>query len=150
MRDFLTLFVVKEEPAFLRRMREGLQQEDNKVEEERRRRASEEVIDEDEAPQVVIQDKDKDKINENEARAFVIEKAGVKVEKAKNEMPKLGLPAKSKEENVSLGMKRTKRPNEGLKRSIEDEKDTTTARRKSQNSVLKKGKKVKLSFDEEE
>src|SRR5271154_1337306 len=56
---------VQEEPAFLRRMRAGFQQEDDKVDEKRRRRGSEEIIDEDEAPQVIISEKDKDKIAED-------------------------------------------------------------------------------------
>ena len=105
-------------------MREGFAQEDNKIDEKRRRRGSEEVIDQDEAPQVVIEEKFKDKIAEDEARAFVVEKEGAKIEKPKdNDSTKANVIRKPKLENVSLGMKKAKKLNGGVKRIVEDDKD---------------------------
>jgi hypothetical protein len=157
----LTLYQVQEEPAFLRRMREGAKQdEDEKVNEKRRRRGSEEIIDEDEAPQVVIQDKDKGRIDEEEARAYVAAKEGAKLNEAKNRAtnanaPKSGSPepnvsSKPKVENVSLGMRRTKKPNEGVKRIHEDDKDAAAVTEKPRKSTSRKEKKLKLSFEEDE
>jgi hypothetical protein len=150
---------VQEEPAFLRRMRAGFQQEDDKVDEKRRRRGSEEIIDQDEAPQVIISEKDKDKIAEEEARTYVAKREGVKVDKPKdgvNEKPpstdtvKPSIPNKPKAESVSLGMKKAKKPNEGLKRGIEEEKDVAEGAKKSSKSTSRKEKKLKLSFEEDE
>jgi hypothetical protein len=131
-------------------MREGNQAEEAKKEEQRRRRASEEVIDEEEAPQVVIQDEDKEQINEQEARKYVAEKAGVKVDSTKDDASK---PPKPKEENVSLGMRKTKKPKEGLKRQVEDDDDKsedTSGKTKKSTLQKQKGKKLKLSFDEDD
>ena len=116
------LNVAMEEPAFLRRMREGTEQEVKKIDEKRRRRGSQEIIDEDEAPQVVIQDKDRDQIDAAEAKAYVAEKAGVKVDKSKQDTIKAILPSKPKEENVSLGMKKTKKAKAGVTRHSTSER----------------------------
>jgi Domain of unknown function (DUF4604) len=141
---------VQEEPAFLRRMREGFNQDENKVEEKRCRRQSGEVIDEDEAPQVVIEDKFKDKIAVDEARAYVNEKEGVKINKPENGSTKADIPSKAKKENVSLGMKKTKKLNEGLKRGVDDDKEGPTVSEKPRKSSARKEKRLKLSFEEDE
>jgi hypothetical protein len=138
-----------EEPAFLRRMREGTEQEVKKIDEKRRRRGSQEIIGEDEAPQIVIQDKDKDQIDADEARAYVAEKAGVNVDKPKMDAIKTGPPSKPKEENVSLGLKKAKKAKEGVKRSV-DENGTGDIPDKARKSGTKKGKRLKLSFEEDE
>jgi hypothetical protein len=143
--------LVREEPAFLRRMREGKEAEVAKKEERRRRRASEEVIDEDEAPQVIIEDEDKGKINEVEAKKYVAEKAGVNVDSAKNGDSKDPPLPKKKEENVSLGMKKAKKGKEGVKRHVDEEEDKSEKESgKSQKSTSQKGKRMKLSFEEDE
>lgn len=144
--------VVQEEPAFLRRMREGFSQDDQKKEVERkRRRGSEEVIDQDEAPQVVIRGKDKDIIDADEARAFVVEKEGVKIDKpedkSKNGMAGGNAPKKSKEENVSLGMMKKKKTKEGLKKGGGNEKDSAAPGKS--RSPARKEKRLKLSFEED-
>ena len=139
-------------------MRAGFQQEDDKVHEKRRRRGSEEIIDEDEAPQVLISEKDKDKIAEDEARTYVAEREGVKVDKSKNgahdkpntDAVKPSIPSKPKPESVSLGMKKAKKPNEGVKRGIEEEKNFAQGPKKSTKSTSRKEKKLKLSFEEDE
>jgi hypothetical protein len=143
------LNVAMEEPAFLRRMREGTEQEVRKIDEKRRRRGSQEIIDEDEAPQVVIQDKDRDQIDAAEAKAYVAEKAGVKVDKSKHDTVKAALPSKPKEENVSLGMKKTKKAKDGVKRAVE-ENEAADVTDKARMSGPKKGKRLKLSFEEDE
>lgn len=150
--------IVQEEPAFLRRMRAGFQQEDDKVQEKRRRRGSEEIIDEDEAPQVVISEKYKGKIAEDEARTYVAEREGVKVDKSKNgtnENPvtdavKPSIPSKPKPESVSLGMKKAKKPNEGVKRGIEEDTQVAKESKKSSKVPSRKEKRLKLSFEEDE
>lgn len=146
--------LVREEPTFLRRMREGFQQEENKVEEKRRRRGSEEIIDEDEAPQVVIQDKDKHRINEGEARLFVAEKEGVKTSNGSKDTseqitPRADVSSKPIKENVSMGMKKAKKAVGGLKRVVEDEKDVKPSG-KSKKVSPRKDKRPKLSFEEDE
>jgi Domain of unknown function (DUF4604) len=145
--------VVQEEPAFLRRMREGFSQDDHKKEVERkRRRGSEEVIDQDEAPQVVIREKDKDVIDANEARAFVVEKEGVKIDKpedkSKNGTTAANVPKKPREENVSLGMMKKKKAKEGGKKVGENDKDSA-APEKSRKPAQRKEKRLKLSFEED-
>jgi len=150
--------LVQEEPAFLRRMRAGFQQEDDKVQEKRRRRGSEEIIDEDEAPQVVISDKDKDKIAEDEARTYVAQREGVKVDKSKNETSEIPssdtvrprIPSKPKPEGVSLGMKKTKKASEGVKRGVEEETKSTTESKKVSKLASRKEKRLKLSFEDDE
>src|SRR5271154_2540756 len=121
----ILIITVQEEPAFLRRMREGITAEENEKDEKRRRRGSEEPIDEDEAPQVVIEDTDKEHIDVNEAKAFVAEKEGVKLEKSKSEngtneengatttKAAASTGNKSKEDSVSVGMKKAKKIGEG-------------------------------------
>jgi hypothetical protein len=141
--------VAMEEPAFLRRMREGTEQEVKKIDEKRRRRGSQEIIDEDEAPQVVIQDKDRDQIDAAAARAYVAEKAGVKVDKSKQNTIKAILPSKPREENFSLGMKKTKKAKDGVKRAVE-ENEAVDVTDKARKSGTKKGKRLKLSFEEDE
>jgi len=132
-------------------MREGKQAEEAKKEEQRRRRASEEIIGEDEAPQVVIQDKDKSAINEDEAKKFVAEKAGVNVDSTKNGKAKGLPPSKPKEENVSLGMKKAKKLKEGLKRYAEEDDEKSEKRAgKPHKPSSQKQKKMKLSFEEDE
>ena len=129
-------------------MREGQKEEENKVEEKRRQRGTEEIIDEDEAPQVVIEEKDKDRIAEDEAKAFVAENEGVtKIDKSEKVLPKTDVPTRPKKENTRIGMKKAKRLNEGLKRIIDDEKDIVE---KSKKSGAKKEKRLKLSFEEDE
>src|SRR5579859_3416694 len=144
----LTLCTVAKEPPFLQRMKEGETAETNKIEEKRRRRANEEIIDEDEAPQIVIREKDKDKIDAEEAKAFVAQKEGVKVEKKKVETPTTAVPSKPKGEAVSLGMKKAKKPKEVGKRALEEEKEAETPE-KSRKPTPKKGKRLKLSFEED-
>ena len=137
-------------------MRAGFQEEDDKVQEKRRRRGSEEIIDQDEAPQVVISEKDKDKIAEDEARTYVAEREGIKVDKSKDgsventqkDAVKPTEPSKTKTESVSLGMRRAKKPNEGLKRGINEEKPDPEGLKKSAKSSSRK--KLKLSFEEDE
>jgi hypothetical protein len=149
--DLSNSILVQEEPAFLRRMREGFAQEDNKIDEKRRRRGSEEVIDQDEAPQVVIDEKFKDKIAEDEARAFVVEKEGAKMDKPKdNNSTKTNVINKPTQSNVSSGMKKAKKLNGGTKRIIEDDKDSTNVPKKTRNSASRKEKRLKLSFEEDE
>jgi Domain of unknown function (DUF4604) len=151
LNDISNFALVQEEPAFLRRMREGFSRDDDKIEEKRQRRASEEVIDQDEAPQVVIPEKFKDKIGEDEARAYVVEKEGAKMDKPEDSSTtKANIDAKPKSENVSLGMKKAKKFNEGVKRTVEDDKDVTTKSEKSRKSVPRKEKKLKLSFEDDE
>jgi hypothetical protein len=123
-----------EEPAFLRRMREGTEQEVKKIDEKRRRRGSQEIIGEDEAPQIVIQDKDKDQIDADEARAYVADEAGVNVHKPKMDAIKTAPPSKPKEE---------------VKRPV-DENGTGDIPDKARKSGTKKGKRLKLSFEEDE
>ena len=158
-------YTVQEEPDFLRRMREGFAADDTKAEEKRRRRrGSQEIIDEDEAPQVVIQEKDKDMIDAEEARAYVAEKAGVTVSASgKVEGTKVPMPAKPREENVSLGMKKRKK-NEGLKRTVKEGGDGEKGEKKVEGkgeqgkgetgkvkkAVPRKEKRLKLSFEEDE
>jgi hypothetical protein len=148
--------IVQEEPTFLRRMREGFRQDDDKKEVERkRRRGSEEVIDEDEAPQVVIREKDKDVINADEARAYVAEKEGVKLDEAEKEIPKNGTASKAvkpKEESVSLGMKRTKKINAGPKGVVEDGqkgKEDSSLGKSRKKATSRKEKRLKLSFEDD-
>lgn len=148
LNDMSNFGLVQEEPAFLRRMREGFTRDDDKKEEKRRRRGSEEVIDQDEAPQVVIEDKFKDKIAEDEARAYVVEKEGVKIDNPVSGSTKANISAKPKAENVSLGMKKAKKLNEGMKRTVEDDKDGTKSE-KSRKSAPRKEKKLKLSFEDD-
>jgi hypothetical protein len=139
-------------------MRAGFQQDDDKVQEKRRRRGSEEIIDEDEAPQVIISEKDKDKIAVDEARTYVAEREGVKLDKSKNganEKPntdavKPNIPSKPKPESVSLGMKKAKKPSEGAKRGIEEEKNVAEGSKKASKVTSRKNKKPKLSFEEDE
>src|SRR5208282_2165654 len=122
-------------------------QEDKKIDEKRRRRGSEEVIDQDEAPQVVIDEKFKDKIAEDEARAYVVEKEGAKIEKPKeNDSTKANIISKPKPENVSLGMKKGKKLNGGVKRIVEDDRDSADVPEKSRKSRSRKEKRLKLSF----
>jgi hypothetical protein len=146
-------------------MREGFAADDTKAEEKRRRRrGSQEVIDEDEAPQVVIQEKDKDMIDAEEARVYVAAKAGVTVlASGKVEGEKAALPAKPREENVSLGMKKRKK-NEGVKRAGEEDVEEERGGKKVEGTgekgksvtgkvkkaVPKKEKRLKLSFEEDE
>ena len=131
-------------------MREGFAQEDNKVDEKRRRRGSEEVIDQDEAPQVIIDEKFKDKIAEEEARAYVVEKEGAKIGKPKeNDSTKANVINKPKPENVSVGMKKAKKLS-GVKRIVEDDKDSANVPEKSRKSASRKEKRLKLSFEEDE
>jgi len=149
--DISNFALVQEEPAFLRRMRAGFSQDDDKMEEKRQRRGSEEVIDQDEAPQVVIPEKFKDKIGEGEARAYVVEKESAKMDKPENSSTtKANTTTKPKSENVSLGMKKAKKFNEGVKRTVEDVKDVTTKSEKSRKALPRKEKKLKLSFEEDE
>jgi len=132
-------------------MRAGFAQEDNKIDEKRRRRGSEEVIDQDEAPQVVIEEKFKDRIAEDEARAYVLEKEGAKIEESKEkDSTKGNVASKPKSENVSLGMKKAKKLNAGLKRTIEDDEDAANVPEKSRKSGSKKEKRLKLSFEEDD
>lgn len=157
----LITYTVQEEPGFLRRMREGFTTEDNNKAAEKRRRRGSEIIDEDEAPQVVIQEKDKEKINAAEARAFVEKKAGVTVQRANDQTvrdeTKAAAPMKAKEENVSLGM-RKKRKNEGVKRAGEEREEgkgeTKETRKngvgKKDKAGQRKEKRLKLSFEEDE
>lgn len=162
----LLTYTVQEEPDFLRRMREGFAADDTKAEEKRRRRrGSQEIIDEDEAPQVVIQEKDKDMIDAEEARVYVAEKAGVTVTTTgKVEGAKTPVATKQREENVSLGMKKRKK-NEGVKRTAEEGGEGEKREKKkvegkaeqgeSETGKVKKAaprreKRLKLSFEEDE
>jgi hypothetical protein len=133
-------------------MREGMMEENNKAEQIRKDREREEVIDEEEAPQVVIDKRWKGRIDEKQARDFVAEKEGVKVDRSKDEEEKGKEETKvipvtiPKVENVSLGMKRAKK-NEGIKRPADDKKDDKGKSRKGDG---RKEKKMKLSFEEDE
>ena len=144
-------------------MREGFTTEDNNKAAERRRRRGSEVIDEEEAPQVVIQEKDKDAINAEEARAFVAEKAGVKAQGTTGEVAKETGPVKAREENVSLGMMKKKRKNEGVRRAVDTEKGEKREEEswnkeklvknglgKTKQTAQRKEKRLKLSFEEDE
>jgi len=144
-------------------MREGFTTEDNNKTAERRRRRGSEVIDEEEAPQVVIQEKDKDAINADEARAFVAEKAGVKAQGTTGEVAKETGPVKAREENVSLGMLKKKRKNEGVRRAVDPEKGEKREEEsgnkeksgknglgKTKQTAQRKEKRLKLSFEEDE
>jgi len=144
-------------------MREGFTTEDNNKTAERRRRRGSEVIDEEEAPQVVIQEKDKDAINAEEARAFVAEKAGVKTQGTTGEVAKETGPVKAREENVSLGMMKKKRKNEGVRRTVDSEKGEKREEEsgdkeklgknglgKTKQTGQRKEKRLKLSFEEDE
>jgi hypothetical protein len=135
-------------------MREGMAEENNKVEQIRKDRERDEVIDEEEAPQVVIDKRWKGRIDEKQARDYVAEQEGVKVDRSKHDKA----PEKDKEkdetrvilvtmpkvENVSLGMKKTKKK-EGIKRAANDEKE----KGKSRKGDGRKEKKMKLSFEED-
>ena len=147
--------LVQDTPAFLRRMREGMTEENNKVEHIRKEREREEVIDEEEAPQVVIDKRWKGRIDEKQAREYVAEKEGVKIDKSKDtlsaekrEEGKKSIlpPTKPTAENVSLGMKKGKKK-EVVKRSAEDDKEENG---KSRKGDARKQKKLKLSFEEDE
>jgi len=147
--------LVQDMPAFLRRMREGMTEENNKVEHIRKEREREEVIDEEEAPQVVIDKRWKGRIDEKQAREYVAEKEGVKIDKSndvvlseKGEEGEKSIlpPTKPKAENVSLGMKKGKKK-EAVKRSAEDEKEEKGISRKGE---ARKQKKLRLSFEEDE
>ena len=145
-------------------MREGFTTEDNNKAAERRRRRGSEVIDEEEAPQVVIQEKDKDAINAEEARAFVAEKAGVKAQvTTTGDIAKETGPVKAREENVSLGMMKKKRKNEGVRRAVDQEegekreeesgnkeKSGKNGLGKTKQTAQRKEKRLKLSFEEDE
>ena len=126
-------------------MREGFIQDANKIEDTRRRRRGPEVIDEDEAPQVVIAEKFKGQIDDDEARAYVVEKG----DKSKEGSKDTKLPVKPKPENVTLGMRKTKKLNEGVKRTVDEDEDLTTKSEKLRKSAPRKEKKLKLSFEDE-
>jgi hypothetical protein len=134
-------------------MREGMTEESNKAEEIRKQREQEEVIDEEEAPQVVIDKRWKGRIDEKQAREYVAEKEGVKMDKSKDDKPpekegtetKVFPPAKPRAENVSLGMKAKKKG--AIKRSAEEDKEEKVKSRKMEG---RKEKKLKLSFEEDE
>jgi len=158
---FLLIITVQEEPAFLRRMREGITAEENEKDEKRRRRGSEEPIDEDEAPQIVIEDVDKEHIDVSEAKAFVAEKEGVKLDKAKSEdrvteengertsKGQVSTGSKVKEDSVSVGMKKTRKIGEGIKRLGQDDDEEVADLEKSRPHGSKvKRKRMKLSFEE--
>jgi hypothetical protein len=133
-------------------MREGFSQDDDKKEEARRRRRGSEDIDQDEAPQVVIPEKEKDLINVDEARAFVVEKEGAKLDKLNEEKTNNGtmgnVSSKPKNENVSLGMKRARKTKEGVKRVGQEGKETSVPE-KSRKAAPRKEKRLKLSFEED-
>ena len=146
--------LVQDTPTFLRRMREGMTEENNKVEQIRKEREREEVIDEEEAPQIVIDKRWKGRIDEKQARAYVAEKEGVKIDKSKGEMPTAETkegeksilpPTRPKVENVSLGIKKAKRKGV-VKRSAEEKEE----KGKSRKGEGRKEKKLKLSFAEDE
>jgi hypothetical protein len=136
-------------------MREGMAEENNKAEQIRKDRERDEVIDEEEAPQVVIDKRWKGRIDEKQARDYVAEQEGVKIERSKDE--KSSEQEKEKDEtkvipvtipkvdNVSLGMKKAKKK-EGIKRAADDEKE---AKAKSRKGDGRKEKKMKLSFEDE-
>jgi hypothetical protein len=136
-------------------MREGMAEENNKAEQIRKDRERDEVIDEEEAPQVVIDKRWKGRIDEKQARDYVAEQEGVTVDRSKDEKPEkekkkdqtkvipVTIP---KVDNVSLGMKKAKKK-EGIKRAADDEKEVKGKSRKGDG---RKDKKMKLSFEEDE
>jgi hypothetical protein len=130
--------------------------ETSKIEQVRKDREREEVIDEEEAPQVVIDKRWKGRIDEKQARDYVAEQEGVKVDRSTDE--KAAETEKEKDEtkvipvaipkvdNVSLGMKKAKKK-DGIKRAADDEKEEKGKSRKGDG---RKEKKMKLSFEEDE
>jgi len=76
----------------------------------------------------------KGQIGDDEARAYVVEKG----DKSKEGSKDTKLPVKPKPENVTLGMRKTKKLNEGVKRTVDEDEDLTTKSEKLRKSAPRK------------